>query len=164
MFLLHRKVKSKPVRGGVAFEQVCPACGEHARFVEVEIIESLGVFFIDVLDDKERGCRCTACGETFELKTPEPAKAPPKPAPPVKSAAELACERAEAERQRLEAERQRREAARAKAVRIEAELARERAEAERRRLEAERQRREAARAKAVRIEDELAELKKRMGR
>jgi hypothetical protein len=132
--LFHRRAKTRPVRGGDSFIDTCPECGKRATFSEVEISESYGVFFVDVVDDKERAYRCGACGETFDLKDQAPAAAaappaataaaPPKPARPVKTLAEL--EREEA----LVAQR----------------------------------RREAAQAKAVRIEDELAELKKRLGR
>jgi rubredoxin len=101
------------VRGGESFVETCPECGKRAKFVEVEISESFGLFFVDVVGDKERAFRCSACGETFDLKE-KPASAP-APAP-AKSAAEL-------ERERARAEQQRRETAEAKAVRIEDELA-----------------------------------------
>ncbi len=114
--LFHRNAKTRPVRGGDTFVETCPECGERAKFVEVEITESFGVFFVDLVGDKERAYRCGACGETFDLKDQQPAGAPSKPAPPVKSAAEL-------EREREAAEQRRREAARAKAVQIEDELA-----------------------------------------
>jgi transposase len=113
--LFHRNAKTKPVRGGDSFVDTCPECGNRATFVEVEITESVGVFFVDLLDDTERAYRCCACGETFDLKDKAPASAPP-PARPIKSAAEL-------ELESVRAELKRREAARAKAVRIEDELA-----------------------------------------
>jgi len=65
-------------------------CSERAKFVEVEITESFGAFFVDLVGDKERAYRCGACGETFDLKDQAPAGAPDKPAQPAKSAAELA--------------------------------------------------------------------------
>jgi len=114
--LFHRNAKTRPVRGGDSFVETCPECGKRATFVEVEITESFGVFFVDLAGDKERAYRCGACGETFDLKDQSTAKAPPKPARPAKSAAELA-------RERELAEQQRRETARAKAVQIEDELA-----------------------------------------
>lgn len=116
--LFHRNAKTKPVRGGDSFVDTCPECGNRATFVEVEVTESFGVFFVDLVDDKERAYRCGACGETFDLKDQVPASAPPpaKPAKPIKSAAEL-------ELESVRAELKRREAARAKAVRIEDELA-----------------------------------------
>jgi len=113
--LFHRNAKTRPVRGGDSFVETCPECGKRATFVEVEIAESFGVFFVDLVGDKERAYRCGACGETFDLKDPQPASAPP-PTKPARSAAEL-------ERERALAEQQRREAARAKAAQIEDELA-----------------------------------------
>ncbi|HWO18134.1 MAG TPA: hypothetical protein VNO30_05140, partial [Kofleriaceae bacterium] len=116
--LFHRNAKTRPVRGGDTFVETCPECGQRAKFIEVEITESFGVFFVDLVGDKERAYRCTACGETFDLKDQQPAAAakPAEPTPPVKSAAER-------ERERAAAEQQRREAAQAKAIRIEDELA-----------------------------------------
>ncbi len=114
--LFHRNAKTRTVRGGDSFVETCPECGKRAKFVEVELTESFGVFFVDLVGDKERAYRCGACGETFDLKDQAPAGAPPKPAPPVKSAAEL-------EREREAAAQQRREAAHAKAIQIEDELA-----------------------------------------
>jgi rubredoxin len=114
--LFHRNAKTRPVRGGDSFVETCPECGKRATFVEVEVTESFGVFFVDLIGDKERAYRCSACGETFDLKDQRPAGAPPKPAPPAKSAAELA-------RERELAEQQHREKTRAKAVQIEDELA-----------------------------------------
>lgn len=110
--LFHRKGKTKPVRGGETFEQTCPECGEHATFREVEISESYGVFFVDVVSDKERAVRCDACDAVFDVKD----DAPTAPAPPTKSLAEL-------ERERAIEQQRRREQAEVKAVRIEDELA-----------------------------------------
>lgn len=142
-FLFHHNVKTKVVEGGETFVDICPECGRRARFHEVEVSENVGVFFIDLLGDKERKYRCSACASVFDRG--EQADAAPAPTQ-AKSAAELARDRA-------------------------AELARERAAeqarriaAEQQRLIAERRRREIAEAKANRIEDELAELKKRLGR
>jgi DNA-directed RNA polymerase subunit RPC12/RpoP len=118
--LFHRNAKTRPVRGGDSFVEICPECGKRATFVEVEVTESFGMFFVDLVGDKERAYRCGACGETFDLKDQLPAGgdagARAKPALPQKSTAELA-------REREIAEERRREAARAKAVRIEDELA-----------------------------------------
>lgn len=117
--LFHRNAKTRPVRDGDSFVEVCPECGKRATFVEVEVSESFGVFFVDLVGDKARAYRCGACGEVFDLKdqpaSGAPAK-PSKPAPPVKSLAEL-------EREQQLAEQRRREAARAKATQIEDELA-----------------------------------------
>jgi hypothetical protein len=133
--LFHHNAKTRPVRDGHAFVETCPECGQRATFVEVEITENIGVFFVDLVGDKERAYRCGACGETFDLKD-QAANASAKPvaaapAPPPRSMAQL-------ERERAADEARRRAAAQAKA--------------------------EAAHAAAVRIDDELAELKKRMGR
>jgi rubredoxin len=114
--LFHRNAKTKVVRDGHSFIETCPECGRKARFDEVEVSESYGVFFIDLVGDKERKYRCSACGDVFDLRD-----VPDRP--PVKSAAELARERAVAEaRQSVEAE-QRRARLEAKANRIEDELA-----------------------------------------
>ena len=38
-----------------------------AKFIEVELEESYGVFFVDMIEgDKERAYRCTCCGEVFD--------------------------------------------------------------------------------------------------
>jgi rubredoxin len=134
-FLFHHNAKTRVVAGGESFIERCPECGRRARFDEVEVSENFGVFFIDLVGDKERKYRCSACANVFDLR--DEADAPAAP-PPVKSAQELARERA-------------------------AERARQLA-AEQRRLAAEQRRHELAEAKANRIEDELAELKKRLGR
>jgi rubredoxin len=115
--LFHRNAKTKVVRDGHSFVETCPECGRKARFDEVEISESYGVFFIDLVDDKERKYRCSVCGDVFDLRD-EPVRAPP-----AKSAKELAHERAVAEARQPEEAEQRRERAVAKANRIEDELA-----------------------------------------
>src|SRR5215475_7347091 len=66
--LVHRNVKTRLVAGGRSFLEVCPECGRKARFDEVEITKSYGVFFIDLIDDKERKYRCSACHEVFDLR------------------------------------------------------------------------------------------------
>ncbi|MEO8702038.1 MAG: hypothetical protein ABI867_18475 [Kofleriaceae bacterium] len=115
--LFHRNAKTRPVRDGETFVETCPDCGKRAKFIEVEITENFGVFFVDLVGDKERAFRCGACGEVFDLKGDErEAAAPAAPVVPQKSLAEL--EREEAalrERRRAQAE--------AKAVRIDDELA-----------------------------------------
>jgi rubredoxin len=146
--LVHRNAKTRLVAGGRSFLEVCPECGRQARFDEVEITKSYGVFFIDLLDDKERKYRCSACHEVFDLRD-EPDRATSARAANTRQAdreAEHAAEaRRAAEAEQLR-ERARAQAAHARAVRDRAAQA------------------EAAQAKAARIEDELAELKKRMGR
>jgi hypothetical protein len=134
-FLFHHNVKTKVVEGGESFVDSCPECGRRVRFHEVEVSENVGVFFVDLLGEKERKYRCSACASVFDRG--EQADAMPE-APQPKSAAELARERSAEQARRIAAEQQR--------------------------LAAERRRREIAEAKANRIEDELAELKKRLGR
>ena len=146
--LVHRNAKTRLVAGGRSFLEVCPECGRKARFDEVEITKSYGVFFINLLDDKERKYRCSACHEVFDLRD-EPDSATSAGAEEARQA-EREAERAAEARRTAEAERLR-ERARAQAVQDRA--ARDRADQA-----------EAAQAKAARIEDELAELKKRMGR
>lgn len=148
--LVHRNAKTRLVAGGRSFLEVCPECGRKARFDEVEITKSYGVFFIDLLDDKERKYRCSACHEVFDLRD-EPDGATSARADEARQA-ERAAERAAAEARRAAEAERLRERARAQAV-AQARAAQARA------AEA-----EAAQAKAARIEDELAELKKRMGR
>jgi rubredoxin len=114
--LFHRNAKTKVVRDGKSFIDTCPECKRKVRFDEVEISESFGVFFIDVIDDKERKYRCSACGDTFDLRD-QPA------APSMKSPRELERERSETEARRADDERKQRERAEAKANQIEDELA-----------------------------------------
>ena len=64
--LFHRNAKTKVVRDGHSFIETCPECGRKARFDEVEVSESYGVFFVDLVDDKERKYRCSACGDAFD--------------------------------------------------------------------------------------------------
>ena len=140
--LFHRNAKTKVVRDGDSFVETCPECGRRARFDEVEVSESFGVFFLDLVTDRERKYRCSACGDVFDLRDQPDAPAP-RSAPAAARDAER--DRADAEARRADAEARR-------------------ADAEARRAEAERVRRERSEASANRIEDELAELKKRMGR
>ncbi|HEU0031218.1 MAG TPA: hypothetical protein VFQ53_11335 [Kofleriaceae bacterium] len=114
--LFHRNAKTRFVRDGETFVETCPECGERATFREVELTESYGAFFVDLVSDQERAFRCNACGEVFDLKDRAPDHAP-APAPvATKSVAELERE------QRVAAER-RRLAAETRATRIEDELA-----------------------------------------
>ncbi len=113
--LFHRKAKTKPVRDGNTFVETCPDCGKRATFHEVEVSENYGMFFIDLVGDKERAYRCGACGEVFDLKDRAPAPTLP-PQTPQRSLADL-------ERERAIEEAKRRDAAEARANRIEDELA-----------------------------------------
>lgn len=120
-FLFHNKTKTKVVEGGASFVEVCPECGRRARFHEVELTESFGLFFVDLVNDKERKFRCSSCGEVFDRRD-EPEATATAAAPPAKSARELERERA-VELARRQAEQDRRRAlAEAKANRIEDEL------------------------------------------
>src|SRR5690242_17464689 len=94
--LFHRNAKTRAVPDGQTFVETCPDCRQRAKFVEVEIAESFGLFFVDIVGDKERAYRCSACGETFDLKN-GPATAP---VVPQKSAAELERESRAAEQAR----------------------------------------------------------------
>lgn len=58
--LFRKSAKTRPVDDGEAFVQQCPTCNRKATFHEVEIIENLGVFLIDVIGDSERAFRCGA--------------------------------------------------------------------------------------------------------
>jgi len=119
--LFHRKAGTKHVAGGKAFVEHCPTCERDTRFREVEIGESYGVWFIDVVSDAERAFRCDSCGDVFDLRDQAPAT---KPAPaPQLTAAER--KRAELDRvEKLAAEQRRRDAEKAaREVRIDDELA-----------------------------------------
>ncbi|MGE0546257.1 MAG: hypothetical protein AB7O24_23895 [Kofleriaceae bacterium] len=109
--LFHRSGKSRPVSGGHSFVETCPECRQRATFREVEISEGFGLFFIDLVSDKETAYRCGNCGETFDLKDQ-----PSAPVTPVRSAAAR-------ERQRAAEQEQRQQLAEDKAARIEDELA-----------------------------------------
>lgn len=112
--LFHRNAKTRAVPDGKSFVDTCPECDRRATFSEVEITENIGLFFIDILGDKERAYRCGACGGVFDLKDQAPAVA--APAKPQRSAADL-------ERDRVAQQEQLRAAAQAKAIQIDDELA-----------------------------------------
>ncbi|HEY4182451.1 MAG TPA: hypothetical protein VGM90_36720 [Kofleriaceae bacterium] len=67
-FLFHRNAKTRTVRDGESFAQECPECKATARFVEVEIEENVGVWFVDVVGDTSRAFKCTGCGNVFDGK------------------------------------------------------------------------------------------------
>jgi hypothetical protein len=80
--LFHRKAGSKVVAGGRTFVEHCPTCDEPTRFREIEVNESFGVWFVDVLGDKERKYRCDQCQDVFDLRDkPEALPEQPKPLP-----------------------------------------------------------------------------------
>jgi rubredoxin len=158
--LFHRNARTKVVKNGESIVETCPECGRRARFDEVELSESFGVFFVDLITEKERKFRCSVCGDVFDLRDqPEPAPA----ATPARSARELERKRV-AEQARQRAEHQQRERVDQARLRAEQQRQGERiAEQARQRAEQQR-RRELEETRANRIEDELAELKKRLGR
>jgi rubredoxin len=117
-FLFHHSAKTRVVEGGKSFIETCPECRRRARFDEVEVSDNYGVFFVDLVSDKERKYRCRACACIFDLRDqPEPAL------PPAKSAAELERERAIEQARQLAERQRRRELEEAKANQIEDELA-----------------------------------------
>lgn len=122
---LHSKAKTRLVAGGSSFADTCPECRRTARFDEVEVSRSFGVFFIDLIDDKERKYRCSACHELFDLRDDADTAAKNRaPAPPaMKSPAERTADRAASEAQRAAEAEHRRVQAEARANRIEDELA-----------------------------------------
>jgi len=70
--LFQHNAKTRVVRDGQSFIETCPECKRTARFEEVEVSESFGVFFIDLISDKERKYRCSACGDVFDLRDSPP--------------------------------------------------------------------------------------------
>jgi transposase-like protein len=112
------KSRTKRVADGDVVREHCPVCKRTTQFVEVEVEHAAGLFFVDLLSDKERKFACTSCGETFDRVLEEgapPAKQLPA-APPVKSQHERVEE--------LAAEQRKRDAAKAKiAAKIDDELA-----------------------------------------
>jgi hypothetical protein len=104
--LFHRKAGTRVIVDGESFTAHCPTCEKTTRFQEIEISENYGVWFVDVVGDKERAYRCGSCGDVFDLRD----RAEP----------ELQIDRTEAlaiEERRLDEQRA------SRAVRIEDELA-----------------------------------------
>jgi DNA-directed RNA polymerase subunit RPC12/RpoP len=81
-WLLHGKTKTRPVKGGEIFEQVCPECGKKALFYEVEVTTSAGAFFVDLLSSTERAFICSKCEEVFDVKDDKDTAALPAGQPP----------------------------------------------------------------------------------
>lgn len=91
--LFHRSGGTKVVAGGRTFVEECPTCERRTRFREIEVSEGFGLFFVDVVKDKERKFRCDECQDVFDLRdqgeqaaapraaAPAPAKAKPAPVP-----------------------------------------------------------------------------------
>jgi uncharacterized Zn finger protein (UPF0148 family) len=65
-FLLTGKSRTKAVSGGEVLREHCPVCKRTTRFIEVEVEHAAGVWFVDLISDKERKFHCTDCGETFD--------------------------------------------------------------------------------------------------
>jgi len=95
--------KTRKVKGGEVFRQECPECKAAATFHEVEITTSAGIFFVDLIGDKERAFMCSACGETFDLKdAPAASTAAALPAAPQKPRDLMATLEAEKDRRALQ--------------------------------------------------------------
>lgn len=76
--LFHRSGGTKVVPGGRTFIEECPTCERNTRFREIEVSEGFGLFFVDVVKDKERKFRCDECEDVFDLRD-QPAQAAPPP-------------------------------------------------------------------------------------
>jgi transposase-like protein len=76
--LFHRRAGTKVVSGGHTFVEHCPTCDKPRRFREIEVSESYGVFFVDVVGDKERKYRCDSCEDVFDLRDKPAALPEPK--------------------------------------------------------------------------------------
>ena len=76
--LFHRRAGTKVVAGGRTFVEQCPSCEKPTRFREIEVNESFGVWFVDVLGDKERKYRCDVCEDVFDLRD-QPVALPDEP-------------------------------------------------------------------------------------
>jgi len=84
--LFHRRAGAQVVKDGQVLTEHCPTCEKTTRFDEIETSESFGIWFVDVVGDKQRAFRCRACGDTFDLRDvpdePDEEPAPqPKPKP-----------------------------------------------------------------------------------
>jgi hypothetical protein len=82
--LFHRSGGTKVVPGGRTFVEECSTCARRTRFREIEVSEGFGLFFVDVVNDKERKFRCDECEDVFDLRdqsAPAAALPPPKAKP-----------------------------------------------------------------------------------
>jgi len=91
-FLFHRKAKTKAVPDGELVHEHCPTCRRTTLFHEVEVTKKYGVFFVDMIDDRERLFLCTGCGETYERVVDEAAPVRPPPKTGMDRVEELAAE------------------------------------------------------------------------
>ncbi len=80
--LFHRSGGTKVVAGGRTFVEECPTCERRTRFREIEVSEGFGLFFVDVVKDKERKFRCDECEDVFDLRDQEAAPPPKAVSPP----------------------------------------------------------------------------------
>jgi hypothetical protein len=85
MWLLYtHKDCTRVVPGGRTFVERCPTCEKPTRFREIEVAESFGVWFVDLVGDKERKYRCDVCEDVFDLRdqpTELPQEVDPEPLP-----------------------------------------------------------------------------------
>lgn len=117
-FLFTGKSRTKRVADGEVVREHCPVCKRTTQFVEVEVEHAAGLFFVDLISDKDRKFACCSCGETFDRVLEEGAPAPKQlpAAAPVKSQRDRVEE--------LAAEQRKRDAAKAQiAAKIDDELA-----------------------------------------
>ena len=143
--LFHRNRKTRVVPDGEQFVETCPTCKVRGTFLEVQMEENVGLFFVDMFGDKQRAFRCSSCLETFEWKDQLP-----------------------------EGDREDDDTDAIEAPKTWEELERERRQERLRQLTAEKlaqkratpadRRQQAARAIATEIADELAAIKERLGR
>lgn len=81
VWLFTGKTRTSVVPGGERMSAPCPVCDELSTFREVEITTSGGVWFVDLVKNRERAWRCTTCGEVFDLRDDDATARPPLPAP-----------------------------------------------------------------------------------
>lgn len=81
--LFHRSGGTRVVSGGRTFVEECPTCERRTRFREIEVSEGFGLFFVDVVKDKERKFRCDECEDVFDLRDQPAQEAPPPKAKPL---------------------------------------------------------------------------------
>src|SRR5215813_11825847 len=72
--LFHRSSGARCVPGGETLVEHCPTCDRVTKLDEVEVKESVGLFFVDVIGNKERAFRCRVCGDVFDRRDREVAK------------------------------------------------------------------------------------------
>jgi hypothetical protein len=140
-FLFHHKGRTRTVADGRSFTEECPTCQRTTRFDEVEVSDSYGVWFVDVIGNKERAFKCRVCGDTFDLRDEAATKPATRSAPAPKAGPGIERDGFTPARgmDRVEA--------------LAAEQRKRDADSQARRAQIE-----------TRLDDELAELKRRMGK